>query len=260
MRQPDYLISTPENVDLHLELAGLGNRILACFVDTVLTYVLVLFIVIACLAASWAMDEFLPLAKEVKTVVTYYLVGAGILLIVAVQFGYYILFEGLWHGQTPGKRLAHIRVIESNGQPVSWPSIIIRNLLRVADMGLALVGLVIMLADRHERRIGDLAAGTLVIRERLPARRTIALNTKTQKLPEATVDIGRVSPAEYDLIATFLERREKMSANERAYLAKRLEDYFGNKLEMSTDGQSPELFLESLYVAYQSRAEYASEP
>lgn len=255
MRRPDYLISTPENVDLHLELAGLGSRILACFTDTVLTYVIILLIVIVCFAASWGIDEFLPLSKQVKTILTYYLAGWGILLIVAAQFGYYILFEGIWHGQTPGKRLAHIRVIESNGQTVSWSSVTIRNLLRVADMGLALVGLVVMLADRHERRIGDLAAGTLVIRERLPVRGAIALKAKAQNGLQQTFDIGRIAPAEYNLITSFLERREKIAKSPRAYLAKRLEHYFSAKLDMSLNGQSPELFLETLYFAYQSRAD-----
>ncbi|HEY9867770.1 MAG TPA: RDD family protein, partial [Candidatus Obscuribacterales bacterium] len=165
MSQPDYLISTPENVDLHLELAGIGNRILACVVDTLISMALNFVIILGCLLVAFAMDSF-PLPQQAKTVALYYVLGAGVLTILVVSFGYHIFFEGFWHGQTPGKRLAHIRVIEQNGQAVSWTSVIIRNLIRIVDTWIFLIGLVVVLIDRNERRLGDLAAGTLVIRER----------------------------------------------------------------------------------------------
>src|SRR5262249_55539140 len=183
MNQPDYLISTPENVDLHLELAGVGNRIFACVIDNLITYALILAVILGLALLAYLGDSF-PIPAESKNVAFYYLLGAGILLVLLIQFGYSIFFEGMWRGQTPGKRLAQIRVVEQNGQPVSWTSVIIRNLIRVVDVGLALIGLVVILIDKNERRLGDLAAGTLVIRERLPGRAASLITLKATEPSE----------------------------------------------------------------------------
>src|SRR5579885_3015281 len=164
MSKPDYLISTPENVDLHLELAGMGNRIFACLIDTLLSYAMLLLLGLAC-TLFLGLLEAVPMAERLRTIIDYCVLGLAIFLVLAVIFGYYIFFEGTWHGQTPGKKVARIRVIEQNGQPVSWPAVIIRNLVRAADTAVLLIGLLVVMIDRNERRLGDLAAGTLVIRE-----------------------------------------------------------------------------------------------
>jgi uncharacterized RDD family membrane protein YckC len=253
MSQPDYLISTPENVDLHLELAGMGNRIMACLIDTTLTYSLALLVAVICMMAVMGVD-FLPAGSSVRAIVVYSLIGIGILLALFIIFGYYIFFEGMWHGQTPGKRMTHIRVIEQNGQPASWSAVIIRNLLRVIDVGFALIGLVSMLIDRNERRLGDLAAGTMVIRERL-AESAPGLNIKATAPAAGSMDIGRLSPKEYEMLLAFLGRRESIARAQRPLIARRLEHYFRERLQEGPDGDSPEYFLEKLYLAYQQRAE-----
>ncbi len=258
MSQPDYLLSTPENVDLHLELAGVGNRILACVIDTLLTYAIIICVILGLALLAYLGDSF-PLPSESKTVAFYYLLAAGILLVLVINFGYSIFFEGMWRGQSPGKRLAQIRVIEQNGQTVSWTSVIIRNLIRVVDVGLALIGLVVMLVDKNERRLGDLAAGTLVIRERLPSRTASILNVTAKESSDSFVDVGRLSPAEYDLVLSFLERRERLSRNHRPLLARKLETYLREKLQQPTAGESPEFFIEKVYLAYKKRADQSAE-
>ena len=256
MSQPDYLISTPENVDLHLELAGIGNRVLAAVIDTAITYFVLLLIIVACVLVGHGLER-LPITPSARSVTGLALLGLAILVAFAVNFGYHIYFEGVWRGQTPGKKAAGIRVVEQNGQPVGWAAVVIRNLIRVVDTGLALVGLVVMLIDRNERRIGDLAAGTLVIRER--GRQLDGdgkLPVGSAGLPAKTfVDVGRLSPAEYELLLSFLERRHKMSRSQRPLLAKKLEGYFRNKLEETADGEAPERFLETIYAAYNARAD-----
>lgn len=254
MSKPDYLISTPENVDLHLELAGIGNRVLASLIDTLLTWALLLLIVVAC-ALTIGLLEAVSLPEGSKTLVDYTVVGLTIFFILLILFGYYIFFEGTWHGQTPGKRVAKIRVIEQSGQPVNWPGVIIRNLVRPVDMGLMLVGLISMLVDRNERRLGDLAAGTLVIRERHPSESGPDLKIAATTQGQGLVDIGRVTPPEYDLLVSFLSRRELMSKRERPLLARTLAQYFKEKLMESDGSEPPEAFLEQVYLAYQARAE-----
>jgi uncharacterized RDD family membrane protein YckC len=165
MQSPDYSISTPENVDLHLELAGIGNRVLATLIDTLIAWTVIITIGLAFILVGFILDQTKVLSLPHNTLL---MVTAMIAIFVAfvINFGYNIFFEGIWQGQTPGKKVARIRVIETNGQPVGWSGVCIRNLVRVLDTGLLLIGLLVMLIDRNERRIGDLAAGTLVIRER----------------------------------------------------------------------------------------------
>src|SRR5262249_23061472 len=159
-------------------------------------------------------------------------------------------FEGTWHGQTPGKRLASIRVIEANGQPESWPAVFIRNLLRLVDEGLVFIGVLSMMVDRNERRFGDLAAGTLVIKERLQSLSTKDLKITATAPPESFIDAGQISPDEYQMLLTFLKRREIMAVNQRPRLASNIADYFRRKLNAVADGDAPEIFLEKLYLAY----------
>lgn len=254
MSQPDYLISTPENVDLHLELAGLGNRIMACMIDTTLTYALLLLVGVTCLLIVSGIN-FVPVSTGIRSGLMYTAVGVTILLCLFIYFGYYIYFEIKWHGQSPGKKMMNIRVIAENGQPVSAGSVFIRNLIRVADMGLALIGLLVMLVEPREKRIGDLAAGTLVIRERLSGETSGPVVLKYPATEDLHIDIGRLSPKEYEMLISFLSRREKLAPEQRQLLAIRLEQYFRERLGENNDTFSPEPFLERVFSAYQVRAE-----
>jgi uncharacterized RDD family membrane protein YckC len=251
MVSPQYSISTPENVDLHLELAGLGNRILACIIDTVLSSALNIGITIA-LLALWYSLRLASLPPAQLAVWSTYLLMLGITANFAVIFGYYIFFEGFWQGQTPGKRVADIRVIEQNGQPITWSSAVVRNLIRIIDQAVMLVGLLSMFLDKNERRLGDLAAGTMVIRERTPALNAsqILFNPAVE---HQKLDVGRITPDEYDLLVTFLKRRDKMK--DSAGVVQQLESYFKTKLGEEGFAGTPEQFLESIYTSYRSRAD-----
>lgn len=253
MSQPDYLISTPENVDLHLELAGLGNRIEACLIDSLLTWAIVLLLAIFCALVSGAV-AMSALPEKIKVAVSYSIVAVALLCLLGILFGYYIFFEGLWHGQTPGKKIARIRVIEQAGQPVRWPGVIIRNLIRPVDMGLMLIGLISMMIDSRERRLGDLAAGTLVIRERRPSELNGDPKISVAPPEREMVDIGRITPQQYDILVSFLSRREMLSSRERPRLAVKLAQHFRKQL-MEDSVDPPEVFLEKVYLSYLSRAD-----
>ena len=256
MNSPDYSISTPENVDLHLELAGIGNRVLACLIDTVVTYTvcaaLWLIVWLGCFLIGMSNNM-----SHTSAIACGVIVLVGMLASFVVIFFYYVIFEGFWQGQTPGKRAAQIRVIDQNGQPINWSQVWLRNFIRVFDMGLMLIGLIVMVIDKNERRIGDFAAGTLVIRERAPdfLIQNIVI-PPAAKEASTTLDVGRVSPQEYDLLLSFLRRREKMALSQRPLVARELENHFRAKLDQPVTGNlNSELFLESVYCAYQARAE-----
>jgi uncharacterized RDD family membrane protein YckC len=141
-------------------------------------------------------------------------------------WGYYIYFETSWNGQTPGKRWAGIRVIRQDGLPINLSEVIIRNLIRIVDFLPLLYGLgiVAMFADSQSRRLGDLAAGTLVVRE--PEAVTLAsLSQKTQsenhmyRLAQqphiqeivARLPVERLVPADLALVQDYLRRRDTLT-------------------------------------------------
>jgi uncharacterized RDD family membrane protein YckC len=257
MHSPDYSISTPENVDLHLELAGLGNRILAALIDSTISLITIGLIALV----AWGVFTLVsmgPLPSNVKGIAYGFILMIAMFIAFFIQFGYHIFFEGTWQGQTPGKKVAQIRVIEQNGQPVTWPAVIIRNLLRAIDMGLILIGVLSMMIDKNERRFGDLAAGTVVIRERNSELLTSSDDDlkldSTSAHDSAIVDVGRISPQEYEILVSFLKRRQRMEKAQRPIVAAKLQEHFKEKLGDSTTEAAPEAYLEALFRTYRSRA------
>src|ERR1700722_3027127 len=155
-------LELPEEIDLQVELANVGSRTLAILFDIGLGG-LVLFIVYALtlLLAHNAADDWLTRlsSNALKTLL--------ILLVFGLQWVYFNLFEWMWNGQTPGKRLLHLRVIKVDGSPVSGIDVLLRNLSRPIDtLGpMGLIGLLMIFVSRKAQRLGDLMARTLVIHE-----------------------------------------------------------------------------------------------
>lgn len=252
MQQPDYSISTPENVDLHLEIAGLGNRLLAQLVDSLINLLTAFIVIVIALITGYLISTS-PLDAQSKNI--WYGVLAMIsIFIIFIQLNcYFIVFEAIWQGQTPGKKVAEIRVIEANGQPIGWAGAIIRNLIRMVDQILFL-GLLVMLFDKNERRLGDMAAGTIVIREHKPDISTTQLLLAAPSGAADLLDIGRVTPGEYDLIVDFLKRRKSLAKAYRPLVAQKLAKYFHEKLGSTGDDSAPEKYLEQVFHSYQARA------
>jgi uncharacterized RDD family membrane protein YckC len=238
-----------------LEFAGAGNRILACLVDTLITYFCIVVLIILC-ALGYSLDTRLPITLPfVKLILSILMMVCTIIASFVIYFGYFIYFEGTWQGQTPGKKLAGIRVIEQNGQPVSWSAVWIRNLVRIVDEGLMLIGLLVMIFDRHERRLGDLAANTIVIRERTTNLSTSNLKLTASLSSNDTFDTGSISPEEYELLLNFFQRRQNLDQSYRPVVAGKLEQYFAGKLDLPAEKNNSEQFLEKLLLSYQARAE-----
>ncbi len=252
MQQPNYSISTPENVDLHLELAGIGNRVLAALIDTTITYAIILLLALLFWGAVTVVG-LTDLAEKDRSLINNLISMAAIFLVFVVNFGYFILFEGLWQGQTPGKKIVSIRVIETNGQPVGWSAVVLRNLIRTLDTGLAFVGLLPMIIDRNEKRFGDYAAGTIVVRERKADMLSEDFVLSETYNTEA-IDVGRITPQEYALLVGFLKRRTNLAKSQRPLIAGNLATYMHKKLD-DTSTEPAETFLERVYCAYKARAE-----
>lgn len=151
-------IETPEHVVLDLEIAGFGSRMLAATLDSLILFELLLAGIATYIAlAAW---NLLPKGSWVGALMA--------LAAFAAWYGYYIVFEGLRAGQTPGKRIVGIRVVRDTGHPVTLGAAAVRNLLRTADFFPPpyLTGLLLMALHPRGKRLGDLAAGTVVVRDR----------------------------------------------------------------------------------------------
>jgi uncharacterized RDD family membrane protein YckC len=156
-------ISTPEQVAFHYEMAGIGSRFVASLLDH-------LIMVTALVLVNCAMYGifFGALVRGTADDASVYLVLALMVLIsFSIFWGYFVLFETVWNGQTPGKRAGRLRVIRRDGQPVRAGEVMIRNLVRLVDFlpGFYGIGLIAMFINKDACRLGDLAAGTIVVRE-----------------------------------------------------------------------------------------------
>ena len=153
-------IRTPENIELSYALAGPGSRAAAYFIDLLIMFV-VCQVLINLLAVAVRRARSAPWAWTSEL----WIAAIATLVSFALYNGYFILLEWLLNGQTPGKRMLHIRVIKQGGYSLRFFDTLLRNLLRVIDF-LPLfygVGLTSLLLTRDSQRVGDLVAGTLVV-------------------------------------------------------------------------------------------------
>lgn len=259
----DYRLLTPENVELRYDVAGLGSRLTAATIDYSIIFFGYLALAIGgSLVGSWVRG---PLAAALSDDLEQYLAWTLVALVVLLLFfgwwGYFILFELLWNGQTPGKRLFRLRVVQAEGRPEGAVASLVRNLLRAIDVFLML-GVVVMLIDRSSRRLGDFAAGTLVVREPRTVARGAFYSVRIPAVPESKVEAipnaGRITMAQYTLVRDFFDRRHALSYEREAELAGRLAGELARVLRVdswSEFGDAP-TFLATVARAFEARHKY----
>ena len=221
-------VDTPESVSFGYLIAGVGSRFIAALIDMVILTLVV--IALFCSVGALSNVIYTNLGSGVGTLV----VALSILIIFGLTWGYHILFELAWNGQTPGKRMTGLRVIRTDGTPITVVDSLIRNLVRVIDfMPLYYaIGLVTMFLNDQSRRLGDLAAGTLVVRER----RDVTLESLQPQAPRprpsdhATCDRPPLSQDDERLTQSFLARRHEL--RNRAALALRIATAIAEKHDL----------------------------
>ncbi len=224
------VIETPERVPLHFALASIGNRFLACAIDhalQVLTFALMALAFIFLANYSSLSDQLSTAPKWVYAVL--------ILVLFLIISGYFAFFEWIWNGQTPGKRWLKLRVIREDGRPVTFWEAAVRNLLRSFDMMPApfySIGLISVFISSTDQRVGDLVAGTVVVREReaeAPAFAQVfaapvsdpALRRSFEPV-EFTADLNSLTESEIEVVETLLRRRWDLADVPRQWMAWRV--------------------------------------
>jgi len=188
--------------------------------------------------------------------------GVAILILFyfLLYFGYFAIFEIVWNGQTPGKRKAGIRVIKDSGRPLTPAESIGRNLMRIVDWMPAFyaVGIASAVLTKENKRLGDLVAGSLVVRESsFGALKPAWQTSNTPALPGlAPMGADRLSLEECVLIDSYLQRRLDLEPYLRFRMADEIFARLKPKLTLPSDGTfssvSAEKLLEAL--AYERRA------
>jgi uncharacterized RDD family membrane protein YckC len=239
-------ITTPEGVELSLTLAGVGSRFIAAIVDATIEGILL----IALALLIFLTDGF---GGGENAAVAIYVVALFL-----VFWGYDVAFEVLASGRTPGKRWNGLRVVLSGGQPIGFFASATRNLLRLIDWlpSLYLVGIVAILVTEKNQRLGDVVAGSLVVRERRGYRYSPAPPPVSLRRAGATYeawDVSAVTVEEVAAVRAFLERRHEIEWNARCELAATLARRLRPKVSGAAGGLADEQFLEQLVVAKAQR-------
>ena len=233
------IIETPERVPLAFALASIGNRFLAVAIDHFIQYLSIILIAWFFLYISGAdFSESGSTAGELLSEMPKWTIAIMILILFLVFSGYFILFEWLWDGQTPGKRLMKLRVIREDGRPITLWEAIARNLLRVFDaapgffLPVYSIGLIVIFMSNRDQRVGDLFSGTVVIRERTDEAPTFAETFsnpvsdaafhRVQKKVDIDADVSKITESEIEVVESFLRRRWDLSERQRLWMAWRI--------------------------------------
>lgn len=227
-------IDTPELVSIELPLAGIGSRFIALLVDYLIWGAGFFVLALLFTAIVTSVAVFSRISAQ-------WVAAIAVLLVFLVNWGYFTLFEAFWNGRTPGKRVARIRVIQRSGRAIGLFESMARNLVRYVDQfpGFYAVGVIAMFVTKQHQRLGDLAAGTLVVRDREEeavqwsdsGARTFTARIfapaapapepqQTLTLPAA--GFAKLGPADLEVLEGFFSRRLDMSIETRQKLAQRI--------------------------------------
>ena len=262
-------IDTPEQVELQFAVAGIGSRFVAVLIDHLIQAgFYFVFILLGAIVFGALVNRINLLGKWILAA----FIAANFLLI----WGYYTLFEAFWRGQTPGKHIMKLRVIKDSGRQITLFEAMARNLMRIVDYlpALYLVGVITMLCTKRHQRLGDLAAGTIVVHERsdeqplliergtsiMPAQYTPAYDPPAsaaaaqyaRSLPADAV--AKLGANDLLLIESFFARALDLSMEKRAEIATRIAAQAAAKMDTVVPPGNPERFLEAIAYAMRSSA------
>jgi uncharacterized RDD family membrane protein YckC len=249
-------IDTPEQVALEFSLASIGSRFLALALDTLIQGVgAVILLGLAIFAVGFfaaAAGVGLPAQPGP------WIMGALILGWFVLYAGYFAIFEAVWNGQTPGKRVVGLRVIHASGRPISVFEAVLRNVVRIADQmpGIYAVGIIAVFVTERSQRLGDLAAATVVVHEQpVEASTPAALATGRPAAAAPHYGAARLSSEEIGLIELFFRRRGELDGVARVRMAGQIADRVRERLGITSTIQNEQL-LEEVLAEHRTLSRY----
>jgi uncharacterized RDD family membrane protein YckC len=255
-------IETPEQVDLRFPVAGIGSRFVALLIDHLIQFAVyfLIFLALVIFATGVAAHRVARGQTNLDTAGKWF-VAAIIFINFCLIWGYFALFEAFWHGQTPGKRVMKLRVIKDSGRQITLFESLARNLLRFVDIlpGFYFAGVVTMLCNRKNKRLGDLAAGTLVVHELPVDDRAADAFVSGENFFARSVQpiengipadaIARLDANDLHVMETFFTRALDLDLATRSAMANRIAARMAAKMGITVPEGNPERVLESLAKA-----------
>ena len=240
-------VRTPESIALSYELAGVGSRFLAVTVDLLIQVAVFALVVWGLVAlASHAPHATVTVHRATDRVAVNIAIGFVVFLVFLIFFGYYILFEGLWNGQTPGKKLFGLRVVRDGGNPIDFMAALVRNLIRVGELlifGYVITGISALISPEN-KRIGDFAAGTIVVRDaRMASPAALLREIAEEPIYAATTYL---SGEERALVHRYLARRATFTVERRRVIAAQLANRLRPRMPADLQRLDDESLLERL--------------
>lgn len=269
------IIEAPERVPLEFALASIGNRFLAVAIDHFIQYLSIFLIAWLFLSiAGYSSADVVDAPEQLFNDAPKWVIAVLILILFLIFAGYFIAFEWLWSGQTPGKRLLKLRVIREDGRPLTLWESVARNLLRISDavpgfiIPVYSVGLIAIFLSGRDQRLGDVFAGTVVIRERSGEAPTFAETfstriadsafTRIQQPVQISANVSTLSEREIEVVESFLRRRSDLTERQRLWMAWRIALPLMYKLKPAYDLQSfsYEGFLEEILHRFHAKQRF----
>jgi uncharacterized RDD family membrane protein YckC len=213
-------VRTGESISIQYELAGLGSRFLAVGVDLAIQLGVTVMVVLGMvLAAKPLASATAHLSAKLTKSSEAVFFAAGVVAVFLLYFGYFIIFELWWSGRTPGKRALGIRVVRDAGFPIDVGAAVVRNVVRIVEFGLGFYALsaISAIVSRQNKRLGDFAAGTIVVRERGSAPADI----RAYLARDSPADDG-LSADERGLVERYVARCVQLEPRARSRLAARI--------------------------------------
>ena len=244
-------IDTPEQVALEFSLATVGSRFLALAIDTGIQAAGGAVLLVVGLLLVWVSSVTIAGARS--------WVMAGLVLgFFVIYYGYFAVFEVVWNGQTPGKRIIGLRVVHVSGRPISAFEAILRNVLRIADQmpGIYAIGIFSVFVTERSQRLGDLAAGTVVVHERAVAGDSHGFAAPQPRQGLVTAHgAARLTADEIAVIELFFRRQAQLDGYPRIRAAEQIASRVRQRLGVTSTGGNQE-FLAEVLAEYHAQSRF----
>lgn len=269
------IIETPERVPLAFALASIGNRFLAVAIDHAIQFFTIFVVAYAFLnLANYDIVNSEKSPLEFAEAMSKWTIAIMIIALFLIFAGYFIFFEWIWNGQTPGKKLLKLRVIRDDGRPITLWEAMARNLLRIFDaipgfvVPVYSIGLIVIFLNGRDQRVGDVFAGTVVVRERAGEAPTFdetfsnpvadAAFRRVNQPVSFQADVSSITEPEIEVVESFLRRRWDLTERQRIWMAWRVALPLMYKIKPAYDLQnfSYEGFLEELVHRVNSKQRF----
>lgn len=268
MAREIYII-TPEQVELRYELAGIGSRFLAMLLDS-----LIQLLILAAVAGVFIASMSTSIGFHIDSMPTW-LIAIFSLIIFIVWSAYFLYFEAVKNGQTPGKKAVGIRVIRDTGHPIDFRSAFLRNIVRLVDYlpGTYGIGMISIFVSPQYRRLGDYVAGTLVVRtgvqnvvrrEPTPVSEiptpvagstAVIITPLPASLPQGVLQyLHNITRDDYKAVMHFLDRSKELDQLLVKSLAVKMAEPLAKKLQMEMSSiEDPVAFLKDIRSEWERR-------